>query len=53
MCTVATTGNVHEVNMRDKALIAFLVDRFDAGGLAGRLTEAECAGLPFNALHRW
>jgi|EP01047_Picozoa_sp_COSAG01_P051541 hypothetical protein len=24
MCTVATVGNVHEVNMRDKAVIAYL-----------------------------
>ena len=43
----------HEVNMRDKALIAYLIDKFESGGSLERLAPAECASLPFNVLHRW
>jgi hypothetical protein len=52
MCTAATAGNVHEVNMRDKALVAYLIDRFDAGALSN-LPGPKCAELPFNVLHHW
>lgn len=53
MCTAATTGNVHEVSMRDKALIAYLIDLYDSGGGAALPRADECPRLPFNVLHRW
>lgn len=53
MCTVATAGNVHEVNMRDKAVIAYLIDRYDQWGSSALPKASECAALPFNVLHRW
>jgi hypothetical protein len=53
MCTVATAGNVHEVNMRDKAVIAYLTDRYDQGGGSALPRASECPHLPFNVLYRW
>lgn len=53
MCTAATTGNVHEVSMRDKALIAYLIDLYDQGGGSALPRATECPRLPFNVLHRW
>lgn len=53
MCTVATAGNVHEVNMRDKAVIGYLIDRYDQGGGPALPRVTECPHLPFNVLHRW
>ena len=53
MCTAATAGNVHEVSMRDKSLIGYLIDRYDQGGGAALPRASECPSLPYNVLHRW
>ena len=51
MCTAATSGNVHEVNLRDKTIVASMVDQLDQGAL--NLKELGCKHLPFNVLERW
>ena len=53
MCTVATVGNVHEVNMRDKAVAAYLIDRYDQWGEEGLPRASDCPKLPYNVLYRW
>eukprot|EP01043_Picozoa_sp_COSAG02_P020765 COSAG02_NODE_1032_length_15073_cov_6.097970_3_plen_117_part_00 len=50
MCTAVTTGNVHEVNLRGKTIIASALDQLDAGTL--HLNET-CYNQPFNILKRW
>ena len=50
MCTAVTTGNVHEVNLRGKAIIAAALDQLDVGAL--QLNET-CYSQPFNILARW
>ena len=48
MRTVA--GNVHEVNMRDKTLIADALYEFDHGELE---LKRDCYTRPYNVLTRW
>eukprot|EP00035_Acanthoeca_spectabilis_P007183 m.133454 g.133454 ORF g.133454 m.133454 type:complete len:444 (-) comp13837_c0_seq1:1123-2454(-) len=50
MCTAATEGNVHEVNLRDKTIIATALDQWDSGFLN---LKQSCYSLPFNVLTRW
>lgn len=45
-----TTGNVHEINLRGKTIIASALDQLDTGTL--RLNET-CYSQPFNILKRW
>ena len=52
MCTSVTTGNVHEVNLRDKTIIALLLDAFDRGTLDDEHGNL-CDALPFNVLRQW
>eukprot|EP00746_Dinoflagellata_sp_MGD_P036639 gnl/MRDRNA2_/MRDRNA2_187964_c0_seq1.p1 gnl/MRDRNA2_/MRDRNA2_187964_c0~~gnl/MRDRNA2_/MRDRNA2_187964_c0_seq1.p1 ORF type:complete len:451 (+),score=71.16 gnl/MRDRNA2_/MRDRNA2_187964_c0_seq1:52-1353(+) len=49
MCTAVTKGNVHEVNLRDKTLVASLLDEFDRGMLDLSLG---CYNRPFNLLQQ-
>eukprot|EP01052_Picozoa_sp_SAG31_P032961 SAG31_NODE_3669_length_4005_cov_1.656938_1_plen_96_part_00 len=49
-CTAVTTGNVHEINLRGKTIIAAALDQLDMGEL--RLNET-CYSQPFNILKRW
>ena len=49
--TVPTIGNVHEVNVRDKAIAASLIDRFRSTD--GVLTNADFDSIPFNTLKEW
>mmetsp|Transcript_49181 Transcript_49181/g.154509 ORF Transcript_49181/g.154509 Transcript_49181/m.154509 type:complete len:122 (+) Transcript_49181:1-366(+) len=44
--TAATIGNVHEVNDRDKVLIATFVEKHRQG----RLTASDFANIPFTTL---
>ena len=61
VCTLLlmTAGAVFEpkpaaqVNMRDKAVIAYLIDRYDHGGGSALPHAVECPHLPFNVLYRW
>lgn len=48
--TVVTTGNVHEVNPRDRVVIAALLDRLR---MSGRLQPGDVRRLPFNTLEEW
>lgn len=48
--TAVTTGNVHEVNYRDKTIIAGLLDQLR---IKGRLTPSDVQELPFNTLREW
>ena len=43
-------GNVHEVNMRDKTLIADALYEFDHGELE---LKRDCYTRPYNVLTRW
>ena len=47
MRTVVTAGNFHQVNLRDKAVVAHLTEVLRA---KGALTEADLAVLPFDIL---
>ena len=49
MQTAATAGNYHEVNLRDKVLIATLVEKLRA---KGPLDAADFMGLPFDDLEQ-
>ena len=55
MCTAVTTGNVHEVNLRDKTILGLVLDQFDTGvlDLKGGAVGGKCTQLPFNVLGRW
>ena len=48
--TVVTTGNVHEVNPRDRVVLAALLDRLR---VSGRLLPEDVRRLPFNTLEEW
>ncbi len=48
--TAVTTGNVHEVNFRDKTIIATLLDQLR---ISGQLTRSDVERLPFNSLREW
>ena len=50
MCTAATLGNVHEVNLRDKTIIAWALDQLDMGALD---LKSSCDHAPFNVMSRW
>ena len=44
------SGNVHEVNPRDRVVLAMLLDKLR---IAGALTAADLDSLPFNTLREW
>ena len=46
--TAVTAGNYHEVNPRDKVIVALIVEKLRRGG--GKLTQQDFAGLPFDDL---
>jgi hypothetical protein len=48
--TVPTVGNVHQVNVRDKAVAAALIDRLRTHG---ELTTADFESMPYNTLKQW
>jgi hypothetical protein len=48
--TCVTAGNVHEVNLRDKAVFASLLDKYR---IAGALSRADLDALPFNLLREY
>lgn len=48
--TAVTTGNVHEVNPRDKVILASLLDKLR---IAGALLPDDVRRLPFNTLEEW
>jgi hypothetical protein len=48
--TVVTRGNVHEVNVRDRVVLAGVLDEFRN---AGAVSAAFAAALPFNTLKEW
>lgn len=48
MQTAVTAGNVHEVNPRDKVLVALIVERLRRNG--GVLTKSDFQLLPFDML---
>ena len=48
--TVPTTGNVHEVNWRDKTIAGALIDRLTT---QGELVAADFQSIPFNTLKQW
>ena len=48
--TVVTVGNVHEVNVRDKIVTGYLMDRFKE---QDGLTAQDFASIPFNSLRAW
>ena len=52
MQTAATAGNYHEVNLRDKVLIATVVEKLRAKEGGGALVAADFAGLPFDDLEQ-
>jgi|EP01049_Picozoa_sp_SAG25_P012317 hypothetical protein len=49
MCTAVTAGNVHEVSLRGKTIIAAALDQLDAGSL---MLNETCYTQPFNILRR-
>ena len=48
--TVVTRGNVHEVNPRDRVVLASALDEFRG---TGAVSQAFATALPFNALKEW
>lgn len=48
--TVATVGNAHEVNIRDKVVVAHLLDTVR---LNGKVTQTDVNNLPYNTLKEW
>jgi hypothetical protein len=48
--TAATQGNAHEVNGRDKTIIASLVDQLR---ITGSLSRSDIDQLPFNTMREW
>ena len=48
--TAVTSGNVHEVNPRDRIIIGSLLDKLR---IAGSLSRAELDSLPYNTLREW
>jgi hypothetical protein len=48
--TCVTSGNVHEVNPRDRVVFAMLIDKLR---IAGRITQADVDTLPFNLLREY
>lgn len=46
-----TIGNVHEVNFRDKTIIAMFLDKLRAQD--GLLQPADFVNIPFNTLYEW
>jgi hypothetical protein len=48
--TVATVGNVHEVNVRDRTVLLTLLERVRT---AGAVAQADIDALPFNTLREW
>merc|ERR1712070_353373 len=48
--TVATSGNVHEVNPRDKVVVGMLLDKLQTNGY---ILDGDFAAVPFNTLKRW
>ena len=48
--TVVTRGNVHEVNNRDRAVLASVLDEFRR---TGAVSSAFAGALPFNTLKEW
>jgi len=46
-----TTGNAHEINLRDKVVIGSLLDKWRING--GALTAADIDELPFNTMREW
>ena len=49
--TTPTVGNVHEVNLRDKTIIAMFLDKFRMK--EGNLTESDFQTIPFNTLYEY
>lgn len=47
MQTVVTAGNYHEVNPRDKVVVATVIERLRR---SGKLDKADFARLPFDDL---
>lgn len=48
--TAVTTGNAHEVNLRDKTIIAGLLEALRVKGALGR---ADVDALPFDTMREW
>ena len=48
--TVVTRGNVHEVNVRDRVVLASALDEFR---VTGAVSAPFAAALPFNTLKEW
>ena len=48
MATAVTKGNFHEINLRDKVLIAFMIELFQAND--GKLEKEQFDSLPFDLL---
>jgi hypothetical protein len=48
--TIATVGNKHEVNVRDKVVVATLLERLRTAGV---VTKSDLLALPFNTLDEW
>ena len=49
--TCVTTGNAHEVNVRDRVVIGSLLDKWRIAG--GVLSAADVDELPFNSMREW
>jgi hypothetical protein len=48
--TAVTVGNVHEVNLRDRTILASVLDEFRR---TGAVSQAYASSLPFNTLREW
>ena len=48
--TCVTSGNVHEINPRDRVVAGMLIDNL---GTRGALGAADFAAMPYNVLRRW
>ena len=48
--TVVTRGNIHEVNLRDRVVLATALDEFRR---SGAVEQAAINALPFNTLQEW
>jgi hypothetical protein len=48
--TVATIGNKHEVNLRDKTVVGYMLEKLRTNGV---VTQADIDTVPFNAMREW
>ena len=48
--TVATVGNAHEVNIRDKMVVGSILDKYRVNGI---ITQTDINNLPYNTLKEW